>query len=638
MKALSFCILSVLLAACGQYTGDRYAGVKDDSVYTSLLQRMSGLGEDFDIPSAVKMLDSAFVLMERVEPVKKSFFLSYKAFLYATAGKTDSARYYNALAAEINRSRKPIDSAHAFELLAQYQIYLMESRVDSAMILAPQLYEYSDKYRPNQMMDVLNRLVNLYLQAGDTANIRQYIDRGLAMARAPIARSTFRTYLMVYLDQTGKSDSALAVFKDIITDSTGLDPFRKGVNYSNLADFFSRRGDIGAGIQAQEKGIAYFRSIGVFEPTPYGNMASLMLQNGDKRKAQSFLDSAVLFAQKLQMFGDAAQYSEQGADLMSAEGKNQAAADYLRQAISYYQQRDSANAAVKIQQVEIRLKNQQIENLAISRRAAEATAQRRAITVVALAGFLLLGTIITLLLLRRQRMAKALAQAQQEQKILRLQMEPHFIFNVLAQVITLIHNGLTEKAIAYLGRFSKLLRLVLVTTRRPSVRLVDEIEALEAYLYLQQVNLDGDFIYQIQVYDGYEEDEVSIPPMIIQPFVENAINHGVRRRSGGGGLVKIGIDRGAHSISCRIEDNGPGLVARQGNPEKESLSTQITRDRLVLLSRQTGTASSIHITDISADSKTGVLVELVIAATDSGAPQVIKAHAHHHSHIWQPPL
>ena len=124
------------------------------------------------------------------------------------------------------------------------------------------------------------------------------------------------------------------------------------------------------------------------------------------------------------------------------------------------------------------------------------------------------------------------------------------------------------------------------------------------------------FIYIINTYDGYEEEAngLLIPPMLLQPFVENAIQHGMTGMKDNAGRIRISILKEAKALRCTIEDNGTGDArTRQKDPaKKSSLSTTITRERLSLLSRQSGTPASLDITQRSQSGGCGMLVTLVI--------------------------
>ncbi len=201
-------------------------------------------------------------------------------------------------------------------------------------------------------------------------------------------------------------------------------------------------------------------------------------------------------------------------------------------------------------------------------------------TVIASAVILLL--LIFLLLTRRIR-RKARARQRQlemekeflelEQKALRLQMNPHFIFNAMNSIQSLIGTGQEKEARYYLAKFSRLMRQILENSRKQVVSLEEEIHTLENYLLVEQFCTGNRFDYQIHTDERLEPDFISIPPMLIQPFVENAIKHGIKGLpEGKKGVIELRFEEKNGLLICTIEDNGIGLK-RSEELRKQSKET-----------------------------------------------------------------
>jgi LytS/YehU family sensor histidine kinase len=195
-------------------------------------------------------------------------------------------------------------------------------------------------------------------------------------------------------------------------------------------------------------------------------------------------------------------------------------------------------------------------------------------------------------------------------------MEPHFIFNTISVLQSLVRQNERELSIKYLSQFARLLRISLENAREELVPLKVEIEALQHYLSLQQVRFRNVFTYTIDTYEGYadEADELLIPPMLLQPFVENAIQHGMAGMKDNAGKIRISIRKDAKTLRFLIEDNGQlETHLRQTDPvKKNSLSTTITRERLALLSRQAGMPASLDILRRPKSAGGGMVVTMVI--------------------------
>lgn len=175
-----------------------------------------------------------------------------------------------------------------------------------------------------------------------------------------------------------------------------------------------------------------------------------------------------------------------------------------------------------------------------------------------------------------------------ERRLLQAQMDPHFMFNLLGNIQSMILQGDRLTAITYLGKFAKLTRQVLEQSRMEYISLEDEIHTLKNYIELQQLRLNNRFEYQIEM-DEDVEIAIHIPPLLIQPFVENAIEHGLKPLADTRkGILNIHflLDATNAIVICRIQDNGIGLnesKRRKTANTHRSLSTKITDERLALL-------------------------------------------------------
>jgi ligand-binding sensor domain-containing protein len=172
---------------------------------------------------------------------------------------------------------------------------------------------------------------------------------------------------------------------------------------------------------------------------------------------------------------------------------------------------------------------------------------------------------------------------------LRAQMNPHFIFNCMNTVEGFILENKKWEASAFLQKFSKLIRLVLENAQYRVIPIEQDMEALRMYIDLEKVRSGDNFDVAIKVDDSLLD--FLIPPMLLQPYVENAIMHGLRHRDTKGGHLTISItQKDARHVECLVEDNGIGranatsLNARAGNLSKTSLGLKITEERLSIFS------------------------------------------------------
>ncbi len=185
----------------------------------------------------------------------------------------------------------------------------------------------------------------------------------------------------------------------------------------------------------------------------------------------------------------------------------------------------------------------------------------------------------------RQRIQLERDMLELEQKALRLQMNPHFIFNALNSIQGLIIREDPQSARYYLAKFSRLMRQVLENSRHPQVSLDEELQVLEDYLALEQFSRGGAFTYTIGLGEEIDAEEERLPPMLLQPFLENAIIHGIAHLTDRAGIVSVHITRRGDHLHCEITDNGVGRqrashIKSQQQAQHKSMALQVTQERL----------------------------------------------------------
>lgn len=206
-----------------------------------------------------------------------------------------------------------------------------------------------------------------------------------------------------------------------------------------------------------------------------------------------------------------------------------------------------------------------------------------------------------------------------EHKALRLQMNPHFIFNALNSIQSQIGTDNEQNARYYLAKFSKLMRQILDNSRSSTISLQDEIRMLENYLLVEKFCNSDTFDYKIELQEGLETDYIKIPPMILQPFVENAIKHGMKYLQSKQGFILVKFKEAAHHLVCTVTDNGVGrrkseeLNKQSREAFHKSTALAVTEERLNLL-HEGSVAGHIVITDLYDDTgnASGTKVEVRI--------------------------
>ncbi|MCI5055137.1 MAG: histidine kinase [Flavobacteriales bacterium] len=192
--------------------------------------------------------------------------------------------------------------------------------------------------------------------------------------------------------------------------------------------------------------------------------------------------------------------------------------------------------------------------------------------------FLVIATIIVLTLIRKHSLARRKALSF-EQKLLRSQLNPHFIFNALGAVQTYIMKSKPMESASYLSKFAKLMRNILENSRVEYISLEEEIETLENYVALQQLRMKDKFVFHLDHSSIQDISDIKVPPMLIQPFVENAIEHGFQDINYIGNLNVVYTIK-EEFLNIKVEDNGAGENKAIKDPNHKSRSTQIISERL----------------------------------------------------------
>lgn len=200
----------------------------------------------------------------------------------------------------------------------------------------------------------------------------------------------------------------------------------------------------------------------------------------------------------------------------------------------------------------------------------------------------------------KQREAELKAHvADTELKVMRLQMNPHFIFNSLNSISDYIRKNNPEEADEYLSKFARVMRMTLENSEQTTIALKEDLAMLELYMQLESKRLNHKFDYSIKVDPEIDQENTLVPPMIFQPFVENSIWHGLAKKEGKG-EIKIDIQKDGEMLNCIIEDNGIGCKnseRQKPNEKKHSMGMKITKSRLDLLNRMQGTEATIQLID-----------------------------------------
>ncbi|GEM_PF-2908376 len=202
-----------------------------------------------------------------------------------------------------------------------------------------------------------------------------------------------------------------------------------------------------------------------------------------------------------------------------------------------------------------------------------------------------------------------------EHKVLRSQMNPHFIFNTLSSIQCLVLDNKTSEASNYIADLSKLIRKVLQYSREEKITLKEEKELLQSYFNLQNRRFDNKITFKIISDSNISDKKTLIPPMLSQPFIENALEHGQLSDFDNGEII-LSFQKKLNKLVLSIEDNGVGInstPSSNNGDEHESIAIEITRERLKLInSGEKGHLVELKTIDLADEQKHGTRIEFFI--------------------------
>ncbi|MEQ9402515.1 MAG: histidine kinase [Cyclobacteriaceae bacterium] len=233
---------------------------------------------------------------------------------------------------------------------------------------------------------------------------------------------------------------------------------------------------------------------------------------------------------------------------------------------------------------------------------------------------IIIGVVLMLLIIisiffiyERRSFKRKRNQTELEQRFLRSQLNPHFISNALVAVQNFMLKNNAEAAAQYLTKFSKLMREILENSRREFIPVEEEINMLTNYLDIHKLRLNDGFDYTIKLGENIDPETDTIPPMFIQPFLENSIEHGINPLEKKGEIT-LSFEKQGEYISINVTDNGKGLGSKEKSTDHTSLSTTIIKERMEQFNKTLKSKIQLVLSEISNDNGEieGTKVELKV--------------------------
>lgn len=391
--------------------------------------------------------------------------------------------------------------------------------------------------------------------------------------------------------------------------------------YNNESQIYSRLQQNEKAVEFSRLYFNYLKKHDNLNDIAYNNLATAFIRNKQADSAIKYYREGIAREKKNQFKkrnglyyqGLKEAYQYKGDFVRAMEAADSAYTIELRN----YQAIEAVKIADLQEKYETEKKDQSIQELNERNKSNEAAIKQQRWTLVLLT-LVFLGLFLFFYFIYRQQRLKEknrLLQSENqrlniEQKLLQTQLNPHFIFNAIANLQSLITSGHVDEPVCYLNSFSSLLRGVLEQNRKDFIELSEELNTLTNYIRLQQMRYEGEFDYQIIVDEDLSPQRTLIPPMLIQPFVENAIEHGLRLISHKG-MLKISFSKVDKMLLIKVDDNGSGIVNHsKENQNKQSLAQIILKERLALLFSSDEQHAAFTVNDKKEEQ--GVIAEITI--------------------------
>ncbi len=460
---------------------------------------------------------------------------------------------------------------------------------------------------------------------------KYYLEKARDLAQNPsYARFLSKVSILndlggIYADEEKYAD-ALQVYQEMIRISIENN-YPQGVSTANanLVEVYFALNDPDKALRAALKHYEMSRDASAYRQiSSVENLASCYLNKGDFRNAERYFQMAVSHP-------SVSQYVEVLTESLKGMSETAAALGKFEEAYHFrlrYEHLNDSLAAVEVKKnisllettFQTREKEQRVQLLTAENAVKDAELARLNTWILVGLVALMLFVLLVYLAWRQHQLAALHKRMVLEQKLLRSQMNPHFIFNALAAIQQQLRNGNAGPAAELLASFATLMRSVLKGAREDWISLDEELTQLRSYLEIQQLRFQSHLHFSLHCDPTLETDILILPPLMIQPFVENAIEHGISKRDTPGTLQIVFEDKGEH-LRVLIDDDGLGLNGGASKENHLGYATSIFKERMKLLNKSMRKRVVFQLHDKAAlDSATsGVQVEIwfpVLTAKD----------------------
>lgn len=508
--------------------------------------------------------------------------------------------------------------------------YYQQGELDKAVNLWYKSLEIKEELSDLKgQANVLNNIGNIEIDLGELDKSKATFKKILAIQTSILDSSGIaRTYnTLGYIERINGNDSlALERYESALNIRKKLGhELGTAVGYTNVGFIHKKNQNYQLALKEYDQARTIYEKLedGNGKCAVYNNIANCYYELGDYSTAKTFAEKGLTIAAQRQSLDNLMYLNEILYKINAATKNYETALHYHTEFITV---RDTLNSkknykALVNQEMEYefqkkealaefeRTKEKELEALQYENqlRLTEEKSYRFKL-ISAVAGTALLIVLLSLYFIIRQlkitRTQKSIIEKQNkeiEMRALRSQMNPHFLFNSLNSIKHFIVKNEAVDAASYLTKFAKLIRLVLENSKHNLINLNEELDCLRYYLELERLRFNATFDFEInQPNDTFE---IQLPPLLLQPFIENAIWHGILNKTDGNGFIQVNVDLDDKNAKIEIIDNGIGRkkaaeIAEKAQNTKKSMGLELTHKRLEVLNKVIGIKSSIEMDDL----------------------------------------
>ena len=566
---------------------------------------------------------------------------SYSALNFMVANKKDSALYYADKAISSGRRVKD-KSVLSTAFNTQAQIYDFFGQIELSVaknLISLQLAEQANnRLLLAKYTREIGQSQKLILNLDDA---EYYFNRSLNYARQindqrqmALALTNLASVQLDHDNFNGAIKNANQSIKylSVLNDFNGL-----GETHNILGMVYKEQQKYNLASSNFNQALVYYESTSNKEKIAgvYHNVGTVFKEQGKYLKALDYLNRSIeireLYGAQNQIYHTYRTIAGVYKDINNPRKSLK----YMELYLDYLDSNTTLQSATKITELSESYRSEQRERLIISQAdSIQRQKQERDLTdtklensqlrnnfqMYVIVGFIIIIVLAGVILFYRWNQTKIKQQqreAEMSQTLLRTQMNPHFVFNAMSVIQSYIYDNDTVNSSKFLVNFSRLMRLILENSPKKHIPIATEIEILEKYLETQKLRFEERFHYEVTADDLLFQESLVIPPMIAQPFIENAIEHG-QLHTIDGGFIRVSMKKENDMLLISIIDNGVGRKGAKANKKSsahKSMAMDITSQRIENLNKKYKTSGTLLVEDYNKELETGTKVLISLPYT-----------------------